>query len=171
MLRSLVGSEMCIRDRSWVEPYFGCCIVPRRSQPSVLAEIWPRGTTVYFKSYVRTRSLLSLAAIRDQTLWPLLYRVSQPFFRPGTQPSGLARCVDLLARQRCRRLLLSGFATRPHAMRGRCSHVIAGIAYCPPVGHPYRARCVVCVNTSSPSSLVMNGFDTLPRLRAVCGLC
>ena len=34
-----------------------------------------------------------------------------------------------------------------------------------------RARCVVCVNTSSLSSLVIDGFDTLPRSRAMCGLC
>ena len=74
----------------------------------------------------------------------------------------------MLARQLCRRLLLSGFATRPHAMRGRCSHVIAGIAYCPRVGPPYRARCVVCVTTSSLSSFAIDGFDTL--LRSMCGL-
>ena len=65
-------------------------------------------------------------------------------------------------------MLLSGFATRPHAMRGRCSHVIAGIAYCPRVGPPYRARCVVCVTTSSLSSFAIDGFDTL--LRSMCGL-
>ena len=37
---------------------------------------------------------------------------------------------------------------------------------------PYRARarCVVCVSTSSLSSLVVDGFDTLPRSRAMCGL-
>ena len=34
-----------------------------------------------------------------------------------------------------------------------------------------RARCLVCVNTSSLSSLVIDGFDTLPRSRAMCGLC
>ena len=33
-----------------------------------------------------------------------------------------------------------------------------------------RARCVVCVSTSSLSSLVIDGFDTLPRSRAMCGL-
>ena len=34
-----------------------------------------------------------------------------------------------------------------------------------------RTRCVVCVSTSSLSSLVIDGFDTLPRARAMCGLC
>ena len=42
----------------------------------------------------------------------------------------------MIARLSCRRLLLSGFATRRHAMRDRCSHVIASIAYCPRVGPP-----------------------------------
>ena len=32
----------------------------------------------------------------------------------------------------------------------------------------YRTRCVVCVSTSSLSSLVIDGFDTLPR--SMCGL-
>ena len=33
------------------------------------------------------------------------------------------------------------------------------------------ARCVVCVSTSTLSSLVIDGFDTLPRSRAMCCLC
>ena len=38
---------------------------------------------------------------------------------------------------------------------------------------PCRARtqCVICVSTSSLSSLVIDRFDTLPRSRAMCGLC
>ena len=69
----------------------------------------------------------------------------------------------MLTRQRCRRLLLTGFATRPRAMHGRFSHVVAGIAYCPRVGPPYRVRRLVCVSTSSLSSSVIDGFDTLPH--------
>ena len=53
-------------------------------------------------------------------------------------------------------------------MRSRCSHVIAGIVYCARVEPPYHARCVVCVSTSSLSSFVIDGFDTLPRSK--CGL-
>ena len=53
-------------------------------------------------------------------------------------------------------------------MRSRCSHVIAGIVYCARVEPPYHARCVVCVSTSSLSSFVIDGFDTLPR--SMCGL-
>ena len=34
-----------------------------------------------------------------------------------------------------------------------------------------RARCVVCVSTSSLSSLVSGVFDTPPRSRAKCRLC
>ena len=32
-----------------------------------------------------------------------------------------------------------------------------------------RARCVVCISTPSLSSLVIDGFDTMPRSRAMCG--
>lgn len=34
---------------SEVEPDFCCCTVPVRSQPSLRAEIWPRGATVYYR--------------------------------------------------------------------------------------------------------------------------
>ena len=52
---------------------------------------------------------------------------------------------SVLARHRCRRLSLA----RSTPCRSR-------------------ARCVVCYSTSSVSSLVKDGFDTLPRL--MCGL-
>ena len=79
-------------------------------------------------------------------------------------------------------------------IRDRCSHVIAGIAYCPRVGPPFarevwsvlahhrfrrlsltgstpcRARCVVFVRTSSFSSHVIVGFPALSLLLSLWGI-
>ena len=55
-------------------------------------------------------------------------------------------------------MLLSGFRPcRYYYRRDECSHRLS------PHLARYRAQCVVCVSTSSLSSLVINGFDTLPR--------
>ena len=70
----------------------------------------------------------------------------------------------LLARQRCRRLFLSGFRPcRYYYCREECSHRLS------PDLARYRAQCVVCVNTSSLLSLVIDGFDTLSH--SMRGLC
>ena len=62
-------------------------------------------------------------------------------------------------------MLLSGFRPcRYYYRRGQCPHRLS------PDWARYRARCVVCVSTSSLSSLVIDVFDTLPRSHAMCGL-
>ena len=55
-------------------------------------------------------------------------------------------------------MLLSGCRPcRYYFRREECSHRL------PPDWASYRARCMVCVGTSSLSSLVIDGFNTLPR--------
>ena len=55
-------------------------------------------------------------------------------------------------------MLSSGYRPcRYYDRREECSHQLF------PDLARYRARCVVCVSTSSLSSLVIDGFDTLPR--------
>ena len=62
------------------------------------------------------------------------------------------------ARHRCHRMLSSGYRPcRYYDRREECSHRLS------PNLVRYRAQCVVCVSTPSLSSLVIDGFDILPR--------
>ena len=91
---------------------------------------------------------------------------------------GLAIARDawsVLARHRYRRLSLTG--STPCRARARCVVCVSPSSLSSLVIDGFdtlprsRVRCVECVSTSSLSSLFIGVFDTLPRSRAMCGLC
>ena len=88
----------------------------------------------------------------------------------------IARDVwSVLARHRYRRLSLT--CSTPCRARARCVVCVSPSSLSSLVIDGFdtlprsRVRCVECVSTSSLSSLFIGVFDTLPRSRAMCGLC